>query len=145
MGARSYLRRPVKPARRHYYQSLCANPYAWRCRRNHNRSHCGQVGRQVVITNTKVADVSDLRTQARQDPQKSFPAILKLADSQDWKEREVAATLLVEASKKKPDEIVAEMIRWADHSNPNVRRTASEGLRCRPQAARTCITRHRKA
>lgn len=83
----------------------------------------------MAITNTKVSDVSDLRTQARQDPQKSFPAIMKLADSEDWKEREVAATLLVEASKKKPDEIVAEMIRWADHSNPNVRRTASEGLR----------------
>jgi 3-methyladenine DNA glycosylase AlkC len=43
--------------------------------------------------------------------------------------REVAATLLVEASKKHADEIIAEMIRWTDHSNPNVRRTASEGLR----------------
>src|SRR5688500_20152193 len=78
---------------------------------------------------TKVSDVSDLLTQAREDPQGSFPAILKLANSEDWKEREVAATLLVEASKKKSDEIIAEMIRWADHSNPNVRRTASEGLR----------------
>jgi 3-methyladenine DNA glycosylase AlkC len=35
----------------------------------------------------------------------------------------------VEASKKMPDEIVAEMIRWADNGDPNVRRTASEGLR----------------
>jgi 3-methyladenine DNA glycosylase AlkC len=78
---------------------------------------------------TKVSDVSDLLTQAREDPQGSFPAILTLANSEDWKEREVAATLLVEASKKKSDEIIAEMIRWADHSNPNVRRTASEGLR----------------
>jgi hypothetical protein len=69
----------------------------------------------------KVSDVSDLLTQARQNPHKSFPAILKFATSEDWKEREVAASLLVEASKKKPDEIVAEMIRWADHSNPNVR------------------------
>src|SRR5580765_2043123 len=78
---------------------------------------------------TKVSDVSDLLTQTRQNPQKSFPAILKLAASEDWKEREVAATLLVEASKKKADAIVAELIRWADHANPNVRRTASEGLR----------------
>ena len=54
---------------------------------------------------TKVSDVSDLLTQARQSPSKSFPAILKLASSEDWKEREVAASLLVEASKKKPDEI----------------------------------------
>src|SRR4051812_4205307 len=103
MGARPYLRRPVKPARGHYHQSLCANSYPWRCWRNHHRPHCGQVGRLVVITNTKVSDVSDLRTQARQDPQKSFLEILKLADSEDWKEREVAATLLVEASKKKSD------------------------------------------
>src|SRR6185295_3226003 len=78
---------------------------------------------------TKVSDVNELLTQARQNPQKAFPAILKLANSEDWKEREVAATLLVEASKKKADEIIAEMIRWADHSDPNVRRTASEGLR----------------
>ena len=78
---------------------------------------------------TKISDVSDLLTQTRLDPQKSFAAILKLANSEDWREREVAATLLVEASKKKSDEIIAEMIRWADHSNPNVRRTASEGLR----------------
>jgi hypothetical protein len=85
-----------------------------------------QVGRRVAITT--VSDVSELLTQARQDPQKSFPAILILANSEDWREREVGATLLVKAGKKKPDEIVAEMIRWADHSNPNVRRTASEGL-----------------
>src|SRR3954447_20359431 len=41
--------------RRHYHQSLCANPYPWRCRWNHHRSHCGQVGRLVAITNTKVS------------------------------------------------------------------------------------------
>ena len=35
----------------------------------------------------------------------------------------------VEVSKKKPDDIVGEMILWADHPNPNIRRTASEGLR----------------
>jgi hypothetical protein len=78
---------------------------------------------------TKVSDVPELLAQARQNPQKSFPAILKLATSENPYEREVAATLLVEASKKKPAEIVAEMIRWAENSDPNVRRTASEGLR----------------
>ena len=78
---------------------------------------------------TKVSDVRDLVKQAIRDPRKSFPSILKLATSEDWKEREVAASVLVEASKKKPGDIVAEMILWAQHANPNVRRTASEGLR----------------
>jgi 3-methyladenine DNA glycosylase AlkC len=78
---------------------------------------------------TKVSDVRDLVKQAINDPRRSFPAIMKLAASEDWKEREVAASVLVEASKKKPGDIVAEMILWADHANPNVRRTASEGLR----------------
>ena len=63
------------------------------------------------------------------DPSRAFPGILQLAASDDWKEREVAATILVEAGKKKPGEIVSEMTRWADHLDPNVRRTASEGLR----------------
>ena len=70
---------------------------------------------------TKVSDVPELLAQARQNPQKSFPAILKLAASEDPYEREVAATLLVEASKKKPAEVVAEMIRWAEDSNPKVK------------------------
>jgi len=39
---------------------------------------------------TKVSDVGDLLLQARESPHKSFPAILKLATSEDWKEREVA-------------------------------------------------------
>jgi 3-methyladenine DNA glycosylase AlkC len=77
----------------------------------------------------KVSDVPELVRQAISDPRRSFSSILKLATSEDWKEREVAASVLVEASKKKPGDIVAEMILWADHANPNVRRTASEGLR----------------
>src|SRR5215831_1644534 len=78
---------------------------------------------------TKLSDVKDIARRAIDDPRRSFPAILKLASSSDWKEREVAATILVEASKKKPDDIVAEMMAWADYPDPNVRRTASEGLR----------------
>lgn len=81
------------------------------------------------MTVTKLSDVSDILNQARADPCRAFPKILKLATSEDWKEREVAASILVEASKKKLDDILAEMILWADHLNPNVRRTASEGLR----------------
>src|SRR5437764_10599867 len=78
---------------------------------------------------TKLSDVTDIVRRTIDGPRESFPAILKLASSKDWKEREVAATILVEASKKKPSEIIAEMILWADHPNPNVRRAASEGLR----------------
>jgi 3-methyladenine DNA glycosylase AlkC len=78
---------------------------------------------------TKLSDVTDIARQAIDDPRRSFPAIMKLASSPDWKEREVAATILVEASKKKPNEIIAEMTLWADHPDPNVRRTASESLR----------------
>ena len=78
---------------------------------------------------TKLSDVTDIARQAIDEPRRSFPAIMKLASSPDWKEREVAATILVEASKKKPNEIIAEMTLWADHPDPNVRRTASEGLR----------------
>jgi len=78
---------------------------------------------------TKLSDVTEIVRRTIDHPRQSFPAILKLASSKDWKEREVAATILVEASKKKPSEIIAEMILWADHPNPNVRRAASEGLR----------------
>jgi 3-methyladenine DNA glycosylase AlkC len=78
---------------------------------------------------SKLSDVSNIVKQTINDPQQSFPVILKLASSEDWKEREVAATILVEGSKKKPGDIVTEMILWADHANPNVIRTASEGLR----------------
>jgi 3-methyladenine DNA glycosylase AlkC len=78
---------------------------------------------------TKVSDVKGIVQQAATDPQRTFPAIMELASSRDWKKREVAATILVEASKKKPAWIIEEMIRWADHSDPNVRRAASEVLR----------------
>lgn len=78
---------------------------------------------------TKAAVVKHLVEQAIAYPQKAFPAIMKLAASEDWQEREVAATILVEASKKKSGEIIKEMARWAEHSDPNVRRCASEGLR----------------
>ena len=52
-----------------------------------------------------------------------------MAQSDDWKVREVAATCLVEISKKKTDEVIQEMMHWADGGNPNVRRASSEGLR----------------
>lgn len=77
----------------------------------------------------KVSDVSDLVSLGIEAPVKVFPAIKTLAASQDWQEREGAATALVEVSKKKPDEVVAEMLIWSGAPDPNIRRTASEGLR----------------
>jgi 3-methyladenine DNA glycosylase AlkC len=78
---------------------------------------------------TKLSDVKDIVRQAVSNPKESFPKIMELASSEDWKEREVAATILVETGKKKPEQIIQEMSLWAENINPNVRRTASEGLR----------------
>src|SRR5881394_2604954 len=113
MGARSHLRRSAKSARRDHHQSLCADPDSWRCRRNYHRDYCGQVGRVMVVT--KVSDVGDLLTQARQNPYKSFPAILKPATSEDWKEREVAAR-----------KVCAE---WAKGKNADTTWIIKDGLR----------------
>ena len=78
---------------------------------------------------TKASDVKHIIEKAICDPRQCFPAIMELACSEDWKAREVAATILVEASKKKSHEIIEEMLLWAEHPDPNIRRTASEGLR----------------
>ena len=43
--------------------------------------------------------------------------------------RDITATALVEIGKKRQDEVVQEMMSWADDDDPNVRRTSSEGLR----------------
>lgn len=78
---------------------------------------------------TKVADVRDIVKTGIANPRKAFPKIKTLAKSEDWVNREVAATALVEISKRQPEKIVAEMLNWSREGNPNVRRTASEGLR----------------
>ncbi|MBU3978083.1 HEAT repeat domain-containing protein [Patescibacteria group bacterium] len=78
---------------------------------------------------TKVSDVKNIVKNGIQNPKSVFSQIRQMAESEDWKIREVAATALVEISKKKTDEVVEEMSNWAKDSNPNVRRTASEGLR----------------
>jgi len=78
---------------------------------------------------TKVEEVKNLVEQGIKQPKAAFPKIKQLAQSDDWKVREVAATCLVEISKKKTDEVIQEMVHWADDGNPNVRRTSSEGLR----------------
>jgi len=44
---------------------------------------------------TRLSDVTGIVRRTIDDPRRSLPAVLKLASSKDWKEREVAATILV--------------------------------------------------
>jgi hypothetical protein len=57
---------------------------------------------------TKVSDVKELVQTALEDPNEAFPYVKKLAESENWKVREVAAAALVEISKKKRREVVEE-------------------------------------
>jgi len=77
----------------------------------------------------KVADIADLVNAGCQRPQSVFKRLRQLAASEDWKTREVAATGLVEISKKHAPAVIAEMMKWAKATDPHVRRAASEGLR----------------
>ncbi|MCL0058959.1 DNA alkylation repair protein, partial [Dehalococcoidia bacterium] len=76
-----------------------------------------------------IDDVRDIIEKGIQSLNDALPEINNLASNDDWRKREDAATALVEISKKKEDEVVNEMILWAEDENPNIRRTASEGLR----------------
>jgi 3-methyladenine DNA glycosylase AlkC len=77
----------------------------------------------------KIADVPHLVPKGRASPDAAFGEILLLAASDSWQEREVAATALVEISKKHSEAVVAELLRWARSPDANIRRAASEGLR----------------
>jgi 3-methyladenine DNA glycosylase AlkC len=63
------------------------------------------------------------------DPRSAFREIRTLAASDNWQKREVAATALVEISKKHADAVVTELLRWGRDQDANLRRAASEGLR----------------
>jgi 3-methyladenine DNA glycosylase AlkC len=78
---------------------------------------------------TKISDVPHLVPTGRADPQAAFREIRTLAASASWQEREVAATALVEISKRQAGAVVAELRRWAGDADANLRRAASEGLR----------------
>ena len=78
---------------------------------------------------TKIADVPKLVLKGRDDPRAAFPEIRALAASAHWQEREVAATALVEISKKQSAAVVAELLRWTRDPDPNIRRASCEGLR----------------
>lgn len=92
---------------------------------------------------SKVADVQDLVAQGRANPGAVFAEIKKLAASDQWQTREVAATALVEIGKRHPEAVVREVTRWAKATDSNLRRAASEGLRgvvkLDPQAVRPVL------
>lgn len=77
----------------------------------------------------KIADVKDLVIKGRAEPGAVFGALRKLAASDQWQTREVAATAMVEIAKRHPAAVLNEALRRAKDADPNVRRAASEGLR----------------
>lgn len=77
----------------------------------------------------KVQDIKPLLARGRIEPEAVLPELRKLAASDQWPTREVAATALVEIGKRHPAEVLREARRWAKARDFNVRRAASEGLR----------------
>jgi 3-methyladenine DNA glycosylase AlkC len=77
----------------------------------------------------KLDDARDLLENGRADPSAVLPAIAELATSKVWQTREVAATLLVELSKRHPEVIAAACLEWAASNDEFLRRAAAEGLR----------------
>lgn len=77
----------------------------------------------------KIADIKPLMVEGRHNPSAVLPRLRVLAGSTSWQEREVAATALVELTKRHPDVVLSAAAKWARARDPNVRRGASEGLR----------------
>lgn len=77
----------------------------------------------------RIADVKSLVVEGREDPASVFARVEKLARSDAWQTREVAATVMVEIAKVHPVAVLSQARSWARDADPNVRRTASEGLR----------------
>lgn len=75
-----------------------------------------------------IDDINDVIEKEIYSFYKAFPEIKTLASSEDCRKCEDAATTLVEISKKREEDVIQEMIIWAGDNNPNIRRTASEGL-----------------
>jgi len=69
---------------------------------------------------TKIGEVKNLVELGIKQPKEAFPKIKQLAESDDWKVREVAATCLVEIGRKRPQEVIAEMMLWADDKDANI-------------------------
>ncbi len=91
----------------------------------------------------KIEDIKPLVARGRVEPEAVFAELRKLAASDQWQTREVAATALVEIGKRHPTAVLREARRWAKALDSNVRRAASEGLRgvvkLDPQAVRPVL------
>jgi 3-methyladenine DNA glycosylase AlkC len=92
---------------------------------------------------TKIQDIKELLSRGRVEPDAVFPELRKLAASDQWQTREVAATALVEISKRHAAAVLQVARRWAKDRDANIRRAASEGLRglvkVDPEAVRPVI------
>ena len=77
----------------------------------------------------KILDIKELLGRGLVEPTAAFPELRKLAASDQWQTREVAATALVEIGKRHPVAVLQMARRWAKDRDSNVRRAASEGLR----------------
>jgi 3-methyladenine DNA glycosylase AlkC len=77
----------------------------------------------------KIRDIKELVARGRIDPGAVFEELRSLAASSQWQTREVAATALVEISRRHPSAVVREARTWARDRDGKVRRAASEGLR----------------
>ena len=77
----------------------------------------------------KIDDIKELLARGRIEPDAVFPELKRLAASDQWQTREVAATALVEIGKRQSAAVLDTARRWAKDHDANVRRAASEGLR----------------
>jgi 3-methyladenine DNA glycosylase AlkC len=83
----------------------------------------------AVAVIAKIQDIKELVGRGRVEPEAVFPELRRLAASDQWQTREVAATALVEIGKRHPAAVLQSASRWAKDCDANVRRAASEGLR----------------
>ena len=77
----------------------------------------------------KINDINELLARGRVEPDAVFPELRRLAASDQWQTREVAATAMVEIGKRHPIAVLETAREWARDHDANVRRAASEGLR----------------
>jgi 3-methyladenine DNA glycosylase AlkC len=96
-----------------------------------------------VAVIAKIHDIKELLARGRVEPDSVFSELKRLAASDQWQTREVAATALVEIGKRHPAAVLDTARRWARDHDANVRRAASEGLRgivkVDPQAVRPIL------
>ena len=66
----------------------------------------------------KIHDIKELLARARVEPDAVFPELRRLAASDQWQTREVAATALVEIGKRHPVAVLDTARGWAKDHEP---------------------------